>query len=207
MRNSEYCKDHGGYLAKVSGIAHPAYKTGRYSKVGPLALRARIAEAEEQGDHLNSAPAINLLDARINELLDKLPDEEEARRAASSLLAHMAEAKAQHHRANDTKRKPEEQAEAQKAFFAALEHAWLYQAEVSDHSLLQSDTWSEVYSVLGQRRGQVDTEIKRITAAAETLAEDKARVMFGHILHVIRQNITDRATLQRIQSAVRELAP
>jgi hypothetical protein len=198
------CRMHGG--KSLSGIAHPNFKMGRYSKSGPLALRARIAEAEQDEDTLNSTPSINLLDARIAELLDKLPDDEEARKAARSLLAHLSEARTQHAKANDEKRKPEEREEARMAFFSALEHAWLYQAEVSEYALLQSDTWSEVYSVLNQRRTQVDTEIKRITAAAETMAEDKARVMFGHILHVVRQNITDRATLQRIQQAVRELA-
>ena len=93
------------------------------------------------------------------------------------------------------------------AFWVALEGAWLYQREVTEDSILAADTWGEVYAVLDTRRKTGDSEVLRIKAAAETLAEDKARVMFGHILHVIRQNIQDRATLQRIQQAVRELAP
>jgi hypothetical protein len=207
MVGSDYCKEHGGYLASNTGIANPAYKTGRYSKAGPLRLRARVAEAEQDPDALNHRPALALLDARIEELLEKLPDDEEARLAARSMLAHLSEARSLQAKANSGKLKPEEQAATMQAFWTALEGAWLYQREVTEDSILAADTWGEIYAVLDTRRKTGDSEVMRIKAAAETLAEDRARVMFGQLLHVIRQNIQDRATLQRIQQAVRELAP
>ena len=207
MVGSDYCKEHGGYLASNKGIANPAYKHGRYSECGPLALRARVAKAANREDALNQRPALDLLDARIEELIDKLPDDEEARLAARSMLSHMAEAQRQYRKAGKVGVKPDDAEAAMQAFWTALEGAWLYQREVEENSILAADTWGEIYAVLDTRRKTSDSEVVRIKAAAETLAEDKARVMFGQILHVIRQNIQDRATLQRIQQAVRELAP
>ena len=205
MVGSDYCKEHGGYALK--GIAHPNYKSGRYSESGPLALRARVAKAASREDALNQRPALDLLDARIEELIDKLPDDEEARLSARSMLAHLSEAQTQYRKAGKVGVKAEDAEAAMQACWAALEGAWLYQREVTEDSILAADTWGEIYAVLDTRRKTSDSEVVRIKAAAETLAEDKARVMFGQILHVIRQNITDRATLQRIQQAVRELAP
>lgn len=68
------CRIHGG--ATPSGFALPQYKTGRYSKVLPDALRYRYEVARDDEDLLSLRDEIALLDIRITELLGSSPNDD-----------------------------------------------------------------------------------------------------------------------------------
>lgn len=67
------CRIHGG--ATPGGFASPHFKTGRYSKVLPAALRDRYEQARGDEDLLSLRDELALVDARIGEVLQgKLDD-------------------------------------------------------------------------------------------------------------------------------------
>jgi len=63
---------HGG--ASPRGPAHPCYKHGRRSLVGPLAQAA--ARVEEQSDLLDLRPGVALFDVRIEEIAERLGEKD-----------------------------------------------------------------------------------------------------------------------------------
>jgi hypothetical protein len=68
------CRIHGGLTP--SGFALPQFKTGRYSKVLPEALRHRYEVARDDEDLLSLRDEIALIDLRITDLLGKPPTDE-----------------------------------------------------------------------------------------------------------------------------------
>ncbi len=73
MKNGR-CRIHGGLTP--SGFASPQFKTGRYSKVLPEAMRRRYEVARDDEDLLSLRDEIALLDLRIIELLGRAEDED-----------------------------------------------------------------------------------------------------------------------------------
>jgi len=63
VKGSTKCKFHGG--RSISGVAHPSYKTGRYSKVLPEALAARAEQARTNPRLLSLDDDIATNEARL----------------------------------------------------------------------------------------------------------------------------------------------
>jgi flagellar motility protein MotE (MotC chaperone) len=70
------CRVHGG--ATPRGIASPHFKTGRHSRDLPTQLSGRYLEAITDAELLSLRDDIALVDTRISELLDTLPDNPKA---------------------------------------------------------------------------------------------------------------------------------
>jgi hypothetical protein len=67
IRGKTKCRKHGG--RSLSGVAHPNYKHGRYSRDLPTAMARRAAEARGNPELLSVSDDIALVEARIAEVL------------------------------------------------------------------------------------------------------------------------------------------
>lgn len=90
------CRIHGG--ASLGGIASPTFKTGRYSKVLPEALRYRYEVARDDEDLLSLRDEIALLDLRITELLGQPPNEDTWPQAVALIEQRRKLAESEHKR-------------------------------------------------------------------------------------------------------------
>jgi hypothetical protein len=70
IKGKTKCRKHGG--RSLSGLAHPNFKTGRYSKDLPTQMALRAAEARGNPELLSVSDDIALIETRIAEVLTQL---------------------------------------------------------------------------------------------------------------------------------------
>jgi len=70
MRGMEVCYHHGG--ASLRGVAHPGFRTGRYSKYIPTRLTERYELAVTDPELLNLSEEIALVDSRLADVLARV---------------------------------------------------------------------------------------------------------------------------------------
>jgi hypothetical protein len=65
--------------------------------------------------------------------------------------------------------------------------------------------WREVGSVIDQRRKLVESERKRLIEMQQTLTAEKAMLLLGAVLGVIKEHVQDRNTLHAISRGIEQL--
>lgn len=70
IRGQTKCKMHGG--KSLRGMAHPSYKTGKYSKVLPIRLQSTYEAALENPELLSLRHDVAICEARLAELFQRL---------------------------------------------------------------------------------------------------------------------------------------
>ena len=65
--------------------------------------------------------------------------------------------------------------------------------------------WREVGSVIEQRRKLVESERKRLIEMQQTLTAEKAMLLLGAVLGVIKEHVQDRNTLHAISRGIEQL--
>jgi hypothetical protein len=185
MRNGR-CRLHGGL--SPAGIASGTYKDGRYSKVLPTRLAARYAEAEHDPQLLELRSEISLTDARLADLLARVDSGESGALWQALMTARgdlLAARKANN--AND-------QVDALNTII-----------ELISKGHADYRAWSEIATVLEQRRRLVESERKRLTEAQQTLTIEKAMLLIGAIGGIIKAHVTDVTTLRKISADISAL--
>lgn len=181
VRGKRVCRVHGGMTP--SGLASPHYKTGKYSRVLPARLSARYEEARQNAALLELRDEIGLVDARLADLLGRVDTGESGaiwqalKGAYTALLVARA--------ASDTKKMSE--ALSQIGDLITRGHA--------DYA-----AWNEIAAVLEQRRKLVESERKRLIELQQTITTNQAMVLVTALLSSIKEHVTDRQALSRIQN-------
>lgn len=177
------CRNHGG--ASPVGVAHPSFKTGRYSKDLPARLAARLQEASVDPDLISMRQEIALVDARTNEVLSRLDSKEAA--------AHWMQLK-------DLVEQFRLGTATQRIQAAEALSTWSTEA-LSDYAV-----WAEVLDLMERRRKLAETESKRLAAMGQFLTASQAMVLLASVVDVIRRTVTDKQQLSAISREIGRLA-
>ena len=73
LRGRERCRNHGG--ASPVGMAHPNFKTGRWSRYLPKNLKAKYEEAQADPFAKTHTSDLALIDAKVKDLLERADNE------------------------------------------------------------------------------------------------------------------------------------
>jgi hypothetical protein len=180
------CRMHGG--ATPSGIASPAYRTGRYSRHLPARLAARYQEATSDPELLELRAEVALVDARLADLLARVDSGESGQLWANLYAARGALLEAR--RRND-----------------ALGQAVALNTIIDLVGRGHADyaAWAEIGQTVEQRRRLVESERKRLVEAQQMITVEKAMLLIGAIGGIIKSHVTDRAQLTAISQAIGSL--
>ena len=184
INGTSKCRMHGG--ASLAGIAHPNFKTGRYSKDLPARLAARYGEALADPQLLELRDEIALVGTRQSELLGHLD--------TGLSLQHWKDAQAAHGellaaiRGKDT---------------AALQIALTALGAALDAGAGDYAVWQEVTEMTEQRRKLVDSEHKRLVAMQQMISTEQAMALLARITESIRKHVSDPRTLAAVAAELR----
>lgn len=170
------CRMHGG--TQKRGVGHHLLKHGRYSLNLPTRLAARYAEAQADPDLISVRQEIALVDARLEDLLGRVDTGE-----AGAIWAGVRAAVDEYRKTSDAA----EKAEA----FARIES--LSVEGFSDYA-----SWGEVLELIERRRKLAETETKRLAAMGQAITAERAMVLLGTVVDIIRTHVTDRNALAAI---------
>lgn len=197
------CNLHGG--GALAGVAHQNFRSGRYAQDLPVRLRERYGRSLVDPNQLSLADDLAVKDARIGDLLSKLPSDGEMERGWQAFQSQFAAAKLARLRANDESQTEEQRAAAQAHFWQSWAEIERLYGEVQQMQHAAEALWAAIAFEQGEKRKLVDTEIARVAKAAEHITRDQAALLIGGIAAVIRAHVSDRPTLQRIQDGIRRL--
>lgn len=167
------CKLHGG--KSPSGEANGRFRTGKFSGSIPTRLAATYEESLSDPNLLTLRHEIALLDARLNELLQRADQE-----GGSVLDAAVYEAWA--------------------AFLAAkrsgdavrLSEATFKMDAAVKASYHDSSLWREVEKLTEQRRKLVVSEATLMLKLGASVPIEKVNVMIGYILAMVNHRVSDK---------------
>jgi len=172
---------HGGNALK--GVAAPGFKDGRYSRYLPGRLLERYHAAEADVDLLNLSAEIALLDARLADLLKRVDSGEAGKvwKAAQKTNADIQKAYLDK--------------DYGQLMISVRELDLLIGEGLADH-----EAWYEIQTLLDQRRRFAETERKRRIDMERMIPIEQATTLATALLHSVKRNVTDQATLSAIQA-------
>lgn len=186
VNGKRVCTVHGGLTP--GGIASPNYKTGRYSKYLPDKLASRYEAAVSDPNLLELNHEIALLDGRLSSLLERIDTGE-----TGLLWQNLAKLWAELTTAIKQQDKLKQQETAVK----------LDSLIKTGHDDYQA--WNEIQNTIEQRRRLVESERKRLVEAQQYVTAVQAMTLIGNVLAIIKDNVTDRQTLQAISVSINQL--
>jgi hypothetical protein len=179
VKGRHHCRKHGG--KSLLGHANPAFKTGKYSKVLPARMLSSYQASLRDPDLLDMNNDIALLNAHLEDVLSTVDTGE---------VGHLW---------RETK-----------AGIKMLERAMLGRdasqtvvalAELKD-KVNQGDSnyeaWKEVQRTLDARHRAIEKQQKRLVLMNQMMSVDRALLLVSRVADIIRRNVHDRDTLQRI---------
>jgi len=187
------CRMHGG--KSLVGIASPLLTTGKHSKHLPTRLLASYEERRSDPDLVAVADELALTDARIGELLGRVDTGESGEIWKSIKATYAAGEKARI--AYDATGDPDQR----QTFFEAWETVGVLIGE----GIADREAWSDVFSLVEQRRKLAETETKRREKLGQMITADRAMVLMSAVLGLIKENVSDRHALDSIQRGVERL--
>lgn len=179
MKGKDVCADHGG--KSLSGIAHPNFKHGRYSKHLPTRLQARYEEAENDPQLLSLRRSLALLQTRLLELLERLEEQPSGRTwlQLQECLQTYDEAR------RDDKR------------LAAMSRL----REIIQCGVDDAECWNEIRSILSDHGDIARKEVKMLAEKQMTVSVQESNVMLGMVAHAIItivKDVEERKALSRM---------
>jgi hypothetical protein len=186
MVGKTVCRLHGG--KSLSGLAHPGFTSGKYSKDLPARLVARYEEARDDPQLASVREEIGLVEARLHELLQRLDDGD-----LGPQWVQLAAAWRQYKAA----------LEAGDALTALATRTVLDQGlEAGAQEFL---LWHELSKKIEQLRQLRQTEHKRLVDMQQLITAERANVLLGALLAIMQQAVrthTDPATARVLLSAM-----
>lgn len=183
------CRMHGG--SSLRGIAHPSYKTGRYSKYVPNRMAERYELAVSDPELLNLSEEIALVDARVSDVLSRVDSGESGRRwrELGRLRGEFLAAQ----RRQDQERMAEVLADILNGVRAG-------QADF--------EAWAEVVDLLERRRRLVESEQKRRMAMHLVVKVEEATQAMLFLTDSLRdavlEHVDDGGVRRRVLSDVQQ---
>lgn len=181
------CRLHGG--KSPFGVASKRTSTGRYSKYLPVRLTEKYEAAVGDGELLSIREDIALLDSRLCDVMASASNQE-----SGELWNNLKEARKAYVSASGQDRE-EKQAEALSTIL------WLI-----NEGYQEWQAWKDIRFMLQERRQLVESERKRLVDMQQMITAERANVMLLTILDIIKRNVSDRDTLQSIQTEFRNLS-
>lgn len=179
------CRMHGGY-STVIGAANSGFSTGRHSRFLPAQLAELYEDALSNPELLDMADHIALLEARIQEILNKATDGEPVPRwkEVAEVFADVETAML----SGDKDR-----------FIPAMErmHLMLDAGEKWDR------TWDQVQGTMEQLRKMTDTEVKRKKELHQMVPVERVIILMAAVATAVKRHVTDP---EQIQGVLMELA-
>lgn len=180
------CYKHGG--ATPRGFANANTKTGRHSKDLPTRYAATYIDSLMSKKQLELAPEIALIDSRLVEVMAQLSSGESG--SAWKAITDCYQSLVQANKDN----KP-----------IVVQHYLMEMGLVIAGVIDDRSTWNELRVLIDDRRKLVESERKRKTEAQTVFTAEQALMLFGVIENIIRQNVNDPGTLQRIGMEFKKL--
>jgi hypothetical protein len=185
-KGSGACRLHGG--ASPRGLAHWAWRHGRYARSLPAGLAEAYARSRADPDLISLRDEIAVVDARLSALFNDLPAGAPDWAALQTAWDSMVRAQG----ANDT--------------MTATAHRAACQALMNEGSRGAS-LWAEVYAVLDLRRRLADSERRRLEALCANIPADRVLTLVAALATSVRTHVTDPEALQAISDDFERALP
>jgi len=186
IRGRELCYHHGGRTPR--GVAHPRFKTGRFSIDVPARYYATTLRSVESPESRKNHVQIGLLDARSEELLGQLSTGESggAWKRAESLIPNL--------RSN---------LKGNKQVEVLLDDL----GQVISQGVAESQIWSEILDILAERRKMVETDSRIAFRQSVALSQQQAATLVAIIVAAAKEFITDPVKLQAFADRIEANTP
>ena len=186
MKGKRVCTVHGGLTP--GGIASPHFKTGRHSKHLPERMAEKYQESINDPELLALDAEISLVDARLEDLLSRVDTGESGAlwKTAQSVFYDFRNANAS--------------GDQDKMTVALTELNRILNLGVDDYK-----AWDEIGNMLEQRRKLSESERKRRMDMEVVITVERQMVLLGAVVALIKENVTDRKSLQAISTGLGEL--
>ena len=186
MKGKRVCTVHGGLTP--GGIASPHFKTGRHSKHLPERMAEKYKESINDPELLALDAEISLVDARLEDLLSRVDTGESGAlwKTAQSVFYDFRNANAS--------------GDQDKMTVALTELNRILNLGVDDYK-----AWDEIGNMLEQRRKLSESERKRRMDMEVVITVERQMVLLGAVVALIKENVTDRKSLQAISTGLGEL--
>lgn len=186
MKGKRVCTVHGGLTP--GGIASPHFKTGRHSKHLPERMAEKYQESINDPELLALDAEISLVDARLEDLLSRVDTGESGAlwKTAQSVFFDFRNANASR--------------DQDKMTVALTELNRILNLGVDDYK-----AWDEIGNMLEQRRKLSESERKRRMDMEVVITVERQMVLLGAVVALIKENVTDRKSLQAISTGLGEL--
>lgn len=186
MHGSNVCYHHGGRSLK--GIASPALKHGKYSKHMPQRLLERYHEALEDNQLLELNHEIALVDSRLSDLLTRVDTGEAGKLWADARKLNSEVQQAVHDENYG------------RLMVKAAELDFIIGTGLTDHA-----AWSELSSLIEQRRRLVESQRKRLIEGQQMITAEQALLFVTAVIDTVRRNVADKTALQNISLDIARL--
>lgn len=174
----------------LSGIASATFKTGRHSKNLPTRLAAQYQASLTDPELLNLRSDISLLDARLNDVLQGVSNEE-----SGELWKKLKEALRQYdHISTSSKNYEGERLDA------LNQMRWLI-----NEGYQEWQSWKDIRFILQERKALVDSERNRLKDMQQLISTDRAMVLIAAVTDSIKRNVTDPTALAAISNDLRAI--
>lgn len=184
------CYHHGGKTPQ--GIAIPQTKSGRYSKHIPTRMLATYETAKIDPELLALQDEVALIDARLVDLLKRVDTGE-----SGATWRKVGEAFRSYQQALSSSK-----TDAKKDASDYLHDLHMLIVDgASDEA-----AWTEIRSVVNQRRSLVESERKRLVEMQQMVGADQAMLLVRSLVASVREHVRDPAILRAITDDLGRLA-
>lgn len=181
-----YCKFHGGRA--LAGIKSMRFTDGRHFQYLPGRLLERYREARGDIDLLAMRDEIALLDARLNDLLERVDTGEAGRLWTEARLAYAGVVGAM--RSGDS----------QSLVSATDRLGQALSAGQGDYA-----AWEEVQKTIDLRRKISEAERKRLVDMQQMVTAEEAMNLVAAIAETVKRHIHDAEIIERIATDINRL--
>ena len=186
MVGSTKCYMHGGATPK--GIASPNLKHGKYSKYMPERLLERYQAALQDNELLELNHEIALIDSRLSDLLTRVDTGEAGKLWTDARKLNLELQQAVHDENYG------------RLMIKATELDFVIGTGLTDHA-----AWSELSTLIEQRRKLVESQRKRLIEGQQMITTEQAMLFVTAVLDTVRRNVKDKEALYAIGTDIARL--
>lgn len=187
IKGKTKCGSHGG--RSLEGPASPSFKGGRYSKYLPARLAPLYEEMQADQDFLSLRDDINLIDARLAELLCRTGagESRDTMEAIRNLVGEYNQAVIDKNG-------------------QTMANAILRIGRLAAAGIDASVAWEEIYRLLEQRRRLVESQRKMLVEMQQTMTAERALMLFSVMAEDFKQILLKYCDKSIVRYALAEFA-
>ncbi len=181
------CRNHGGLA--LSGVNHPRFKHGRFSKYIPDDLDSRLHELNEsrnEGEFLSLKHQIKLVEVRLSQIEEKLGSGD-----SEKTWREVKEAKNEIQTALKSGNKDKIISAFQKLNLAI------------DEGIEEYRSWNELFKAQRQYAKLISSERKKLIEDRYMLSVDEVMILLSMVGYVIRENVSDANIRRKLANEIK----